>query len=290
MMIGVAVIFALVDVAYWAKGWKPWPSGILLLLPSALAISAVEYLGIAGVLRVRPTVIGYIRFACTSALVLLPALLALGVLFAAPAIGRTNALMGFSVGIVIGLALITFLPAWPVAQSFSSSVVMPTRIFKATSGFRWGLVGAVILLSAFNRQDFIPQVGHASDVGHAFLYAAGEAVISTLSMMYAAVVAATAFLFACRNDEKLYPPDNASEALPTAVQRLGPEGVPSEVIKGMFWKAVVFWVVVLFGLVLVLYFVPEANSIPQYLMVPFLVVIGVGYSLILRRKQLRARR
>jgi hypothetical protein len=289
MMIAVAVISAFFDVAYWAEGWKPWPAGFLLLVPSALGISTVEYLGIVGVLRARPSLVAYIRFACTSALVLLPAVLAISVLFAAPAVGRSTALLAFIIGILVGLVFIVFLPAWPVAQAFSSSVVMPTKIFRATSGFRWGLVGAVILLSAFNRQDLIPPVDHAKDIAHASAYAAGEAIISTLSMMYTAAVAATAFLFACRN-EGLYPPGDVSDALPTAVRKLASEGVPSDVVRGMYLKAIAFWVVVLGGLVLLLFFVPQANSIPQYLMVSLLVVIGVGYSLIIRRKQLRARR
>jgi lipid-A-disaccharide synthase-like uncharacterized protein len=58
----------------------------------------------------------------------------------------------------------------------------------------------------------------------------------------------------------------------------------------MFWKAIVFWFAVLFGLVLLSYFVPETNSIPQYLIVLFLLVIAVGYLFIIRRNQLRARR
>jgi hypothetical protein len=288
MMIAVAVVSALADVVYWAEGWKPWPAGLLLLIPSALAISGVEYLGIVGVLRARPSVVAYIRFAFTSALMLLPALLAILVLFASPAVGRSAALLTFVIGIIVGLVVIAFLPAWPVAQAFSSSVVMPTKIFKATSGFRWGLIGAVILLSAFNRQDLIPPVDHAKDIAHASAYAAGEAVISTLSMMYTAAVAATAFLFACRNDADLYPPDTSGD-VPTAAQKLGSEGVPIEVVKGMIWKATVFWLVVLFGLMLLSYFVPETNSIPQYLVVPFLLVITVGYLFIIRRKQLRAR-
>jgi hypothetical protein len=288
-MIAVAVVSALIDVAYWAEGWTPWPAGLLLLVPSAVAISAVEYLGIVGILSARSSVVAYIRFVCTSALVLLPAVLAISVLFAAPEVGRSAALVACGIGIIVGLVVIALLPAWPVAQAFSSSVVMPTKIFNATTGFRWGLAGAVILLSALNRQDLIPPVDHAKDVPHAFAYAAGEALLSTLSMMYTAAVAATAYLFACRNDEDLYPPDNASETLPAAVSKLTSEGVAGEVVKSMFRKAIVFWLVVLFGLVLLSYFVPEISSIPQHVMVPFLLVIAVGYLFVIRRKRLRAR-
>ena len=205
-MFVVAVIFALVDVAFWAKGWKPWPTGLWLLIPYALALSSVEYLGITGVVRVAPSMRAYIRFACTSTLMLLPLALAIAVLFAAPIIGRTAVVIAFGVGAVAGLAIVAFLPAWPVAQAFSSSIVTPLKVFRATRGFRWGLVGAAILLIVFNRQDLVPEVDKATDLSHAFAYAAAQAGISTLSMIYTAAVAATAFAFACRNDEDFYPP------------------------------------------------------------------------------------
>jgi F0F1-type ATP synthase assembly protein I len=287
-MFALAVIFALVDVAYWAEGWKPWPAGLLLIVPYAVALSAVEYLGIAGVVRAKPSVPAYIRFACTSLLVVLPAMLGLAVLFAAPVIGRSTALLAFGVGVVVGIAVIAFLPAWPVAQSFSSSLVTPVKVFKATRGFRWGLVGAAILLSVFNRQDLIPAVDKATDLSHAFAYAAGEAGISTLSMMYTAAVAATAFIFACRNDDDLYPPRDGSNLAHSSGQALSSEDAANQ-SRGsdasMYLKATAFWIVVLVGLTLLFFFVPAANTIPQSAIVAFLLVIGAGYVFLMRRKR-----
>jgi hypothetical protein len=205
-MFAVSVIIALVDVAFWAGGWKPWPTGLWIWGPEVLAISGAEYFGIIAILGLRPSLQAYIRFACTSALLLLPLLLAVAVLFATPIIGRTSALFAFGLGVLAGIAIIAFLPAWPVAQSVSSSAVTPLRVFRATRGFRWGLVGAAILLSVLSRQGFVPAVDKATDLSHAFAYAAGEAGMSTLSMIYTAAVAATAFIFVCRNDEDLYPP------------------------------------------------------------------------------------
>jgi hypothetical protein len=209
-MFAVSVVMALVDVAFWAEGWKPWPTGLWILAPEVLAISGVEYLGIVGVLGIKPSLQAYVRFACTSALLVLPVLLAIAVLFATPIIGGGSALLTFGAGVLAGIAIIAFLPAWPIAQSVSSSIVTPMKVFRATRGFRWGLVGAAILLSVFNRQDLVPAVDKAPDLSHAFAYAAGEAGMSTLSMAYTAAVAATAFIFACRNDEDLYPPRGES--------------------------------------------------------------------------------
>jgi hypothetical protein len=287
-MFALGVVFSLVDVAYWAKGWKLWPAGLLLFVPYATAVSGVEYLGITGVLRSRPSVAAYIRFACTSLLVVLPAMLGLGALFAAPVIGRFTALLAFGVGVVVAIAVIAFLPAWPVAQSFSSSLVTPVKVFKATQGFRWGLLGAAILLSVFNRQDLIPAVAKATDFSHAFAYAAGEAGINSLSMMYTAAVAATAFIFACRNDKDLYPASDGSNLARSSRRALSAEDAANR-SRGsdasMFLKATAFWIVVLVGLTLLFFFVPAANTIPQSGIVAFLLVIGVGYVFLMSRKR-----
>jgi hypothetical protein len=211
-MFAVAVIFALVDVAFWAKGWKPLPTGLWLIIPYALAVSIVEYLAVTGIAGVAPSTKAYVRFACTSTLMLLPLLAAIAILFAAPIIGRTVALVACGAGVVAGSVIVAFLFAWPVAQAFSPSIVAPLKVFRATQGFRWGLVGAALLLSAFNGHDLLPEVDRATNLSEAFAYAAGEAGISTLSMMYTAAVAVTAFIFACRNNEDLYPPRNPTGA------------------------------------------------------------------------------
>lgn len=286
-MFALAVIFALVDVGYWAEGWKPWPTGLLLLFPYALALSVVEYLGITGVLRTTPSMSAYIRFACTSALLILPVILSFGILFAAPIIGKPTAFLVFGVGVIAGIGIIAFLPAWPVAQAFSPSIVTPTKIFRASRGFRWGLIGAAILLSVFNRQDLVPAVDKAADLSHALAYAAGEAGMSTLSMAYTVAVAAAAFVFACRNDEGLHPPRDTSHPLPSAGR--SPSSAETErhfadPDMGMFWKASVFWIVVLVGLTLVFFFVPAVKTIPQSVIVAFLVVIGLAYVFIFKRR------
>jgi hypothetical protein len=210
-MFAVGVIMALIDVWYWAEGWKSWPTGMWVVAPEVLAISVVEYLGIIGILGLAPSLHAYIRFASASAVLFLPLVLAVAVLFAAPIIGKI-ALLVFFFGLVAGLVILAFLPAWPVAQSVTALIISPNRVFKATRGFRWGLVGAAILLSVFNRQDIIPEVDKATDIGHAFAYAAGQAGMSALSMIYTAAVGATAFIFVCRNDEGLYPPHDGTPA------------------------------------------------------------------------------
>jgi hypothetical protein len=205
LMFGIAVVFALLDVAQWAFRWSDWPTELWSIAPYLVLVSAAEYLAVTSIVGSRRSVPAYLRYAATWAVVLLPMLIAVGLLFTAPVIGREGAILSFAVGILVAVAFVAFLPAWPVAQSFSPRVVMPTRVLRATRGFRWGLVGMALVLAAFNRQDLMPSVKDAHDLSHAFAYAAGEAGISTLSFIYAAALAATAFTFAARNDEGLYP-------------------------------------------------------------------------------------
>lgn len=205
MMFAVAVVSALIDVAWWDSGQPDLPMGMWLLLPNALIIGAVEYFAVTGVIRTSRSLWGFTRFACTSVAVVLPLLAAFGLLFAIPFIGKGVALALFVLVAIGGFLVVAFLPAWPVAQAVSSGFVSPTRVVRATKGFRWSLVTMALILSAFNRQDLLPRVKDAHDLSHAFAYAAGEAGITALSMIYTAVIAATAFEFARRNDARLWP-------------------------------------------------------------------------------------
>jgi hypothetical protein len=286
-MLAIGVVFALIDIVFWAEGWRSWPAGLWLLVPYALALSGVEYLGIAGVIGVQPSIRAYIRFVLASAAVILPVLLAIGVLFSTPFIGRTPALLTFGVGVIAGVAFIAFLPAWPVAQSVSPKLVTPAKVFRATRGFRWGLIGAAILLSALNRQNLVPAVDKATDLSHAFAYAAGEAGMSTLSMMYSAAVAATAFVFVCRNDEDLCPPRYAMQQSAPALA-LKSEGrlagsttqQVGEARAAMFWKGTAFWVVVLVALTLLSALVPGATAVPGSIYVGGMVAVVAVFTFV----------
>lgn len=206
LMFGIAVVFALLDVASWAFNWGDMPTAVWSVAPYVLLVTGAEYLAITGIIGTQPSLVGYLRFSAAWAAVLLPIAIAIGLLFSAPLFGKDAAVLLFVVGVLVAVALIAFLPAWPVAQAVSPRFIAPTRIVRATRGFRWGLVGMAMVLAVLNRQDLIPAVKDAHDLGHAFAYAAGEAGIGTLSLIYAATVAATAYIFAARNDEGLYPP------------------------------------------------------------------------------------
>ena len=204
-ILGTAIVLALVDVGCWSENWKPGLAELPLIIPYAAAVSAVEYLAVVSIIGVKPTISSYGRFVITALLVISPLIVSVGLLFTAPVIGRGLALTAFFVLAAAGFLIAAWLPAWPAAQSISATLINPVRIFKATRGHRWGLIGMALVLSAINRQKLIPDVDKAGDLAHAFAYAAGEAGTNAISMIYTAAVAATAYAFTCRNDEDLYP-------------------------------------------------------------------------------------
>jgi|GEM_PF-4582070 len=300
LMFAVAVVFALVDVLWWSLGSPETLATLWVLAPYAVLVSGVEYLGVTAIVRSERSAVGYVRFAFTSVLVILPLLLVVGLLLTAPVVGKGPALTLFFVGVPIAFVLSAFLPAWPVAQSLSQRLVFPTTILRATHGFRWGLIGMAMVLAAFNRADLVPPVKDASDVGRAFAYAAGEAGISALSMIYTAAVAGTAFLFAVRNDEGLLPPQSppsgmgtSAPVLPGAERSVGrvaeddskSDGTPSA--ERMVLRAGAFWIAVLFGLVALSLLVPGFNSLPHSAVAAAIVAIIIGWSLLAKRRQRR---
>ena len=295
-MFVVAVIFALVDVTWWSFGWPETLATLWLLAPYAALVTGVEYLGVSAIVRSERSAAGYFRFAFTSALVILPLLLVFGLLLTAPLVGKGPALTLLFVGAPIAFVLSAFLPAWPVAQSLSQRLVFPTRILRATRGFRWGLVGMAMVLAAINRADLVPPVKDAHDVTHAFAYAVGEAGIGAMSMVYTAAVAATAFLFAVRNDQSLLPPQSplggvgapvsASPDL-DALRKADRKRDVTPSAGKMALKATAFWIVVLLGLVALSLLVPGFNSIPHSAVAAAIVAIIIGWSLLARRRQRR---
>ena len=205
LMLAVAVGFALIDVASWEFKWPDTSAALWSIAPYVLLISAAEYLAVAGILGSRCSIAGYLRFAGASTLAFLPIAIAFGLLFSAPVVGKDAALLLFAGGVAVGFVLMAFLPAWPVAQALSSRFVAPTAVLKATRGFRWGLLGMTLVLGGINGQHLVPDVRDAHDLAHALAYGAGEAGITAVSLMYTAAIAASAFIWAARNDERLNP-------------------------------------------------------------------------------------
>jgi hypothetical protein len=83
------------------------------------------------------------------------------------------------------------------------------KIFRATRGVqvgtrRWGCHLERVQSAGLGACSRL-----GTDLGHAFAFAAGQAGMTTLSMIYAAVVAATAFVSTCATDEDLSPPQYA---------------------------------------------------------------------------------
>ncbi len=103
--------------------------------------------------------------------------------------------------ILVGGGLVVLLPAWPIEQSQSSKLVSPWRALKATKGHR---VQLLILAGIANGMDrFVPALTAIHDPARVALAVAENTAVNTFSNLITAAVAASAFIFAIKNDPSL---------------------------------------------------------------------------------------
>jgi hypothetical protein len=101
----------------------------------------------------------------------------------------------------IGLLFVAWLPAWPVAQSISSRIINPLRIFRATKGYRWSLIGMSLALGSMNK--VVPGIAPTADVGKAIAFALFGAFVASLMLAWTVSISVTAWRFSVRNDPDL---------------------------------------------------------------------------------------
>lgn len=195
---------ASVDVAFWASGREiGWIYAAPLVLLAAIWLAAI-YLGAIGIVGRAPTGKGYLTFLISSLVLLLPIALAIAV----PILGKPVLTEGVRVsilviGLLVGLAMISLLPAWPLAQAIAGRFIPPSQVFRATKGHRWSLVFISFALSGISNSKLIPEMSKASNIGEAILIGLGDTLMGLAVLGLTASIAATAWLFALRNDPTL---------------------------------------------------------------------------------------
>lgn len=194
-----------VDVAIWVNGGSlPFTAFIFMALIPAY-VGAI-YLATLSILCRNPTATGYLRFLAATAMTVAPFGIAIGAYFS---LGEQGGPISVVMAI-LGLTAIWMLPAWPIAQALSTTPLSPWRVFKATSGHRWGLIIGASAVSAFNKFDM--DIAKASSTAEALLRGVGEAGIGTIAIAVLAAFTATAFRFALRNDPGLYGTEHSRTA------------------------------------------------------------------------------
>ena len=147
--------------------------------------------------------VGFIKFTAVTILTFAPILSSLAILIYA---SRADLQDGLTVSTVIallliGLLFVAFLPAWPIAQAISTQFVTPTRIVKATKGYRWSLI--LVFLAASSVNKLMPSMSSATNIGEAVALELGGAVVVAATLVLTASIAVTAWKFAVRRDASL---------------------------------------------------------------------------------------
>ncbi|MXP29603.1 hypothetical protein GRI58_12325 [Porphyrobacter algicida] len=99
------------------------------------------------------------------------------------------------------MIVMPMLSGWPLAQTVGQGLVSPLRVLKASKGHRWGLFAASYLSTAINK--IFPATDTAKSFKQAMLLGVGNGAVTAASLLILAIVASTAWKFACQNDPTL---------------------------------------------------------------------------------------
>jgi hypothetical protein len=113
--------------------------------------------------------------------------------------GFTGALLALLA--LTGVVLVVMLPAWPIEQSQSARFISPLRALEATKGHRIYLFILTGLASSVDR--LVPTLTAIHNPSQVVLSLAENTVANAFGNLFAAGVAASAFMFAIKNDPLL---------------------------------------------------------------------------------------
>ena len=187
------------EMAHWSE-WSGLFIADYILLTAAIPMwLGVTYVSSMMLVSARINWSGFLKFSGIMLLMFLPIMVGL---VSALLLGQENSRLATVISLlVLGWLILTFLPAWPIAQAISHQFVSPIRILRATSGYRWSLVGVALVTGGFDK--IVPATSAANSVGEAILLAIGNGLVSAMTMMIAASLGATAWRYASQNDRAL---------------------------------------------------------------------------------------
>ena len=201
-----AGLAALSNMAFWASGQRlNWFWGTAGVLQIALWFAAI-YVSASGIVRRPSTWLGGVRFALTSLALVLPLGATLLLLLAGKAVLSDTGVIWLLIACLItSFLIVSLLPAWPMAQSLSRSLVSPIKVLKATRGHRGSLILLAFATSGIGRAGTLPAMAASDSAVDASLVAFGNALIGLILTIVFAGIAAVTWQFAVRNDATLAP-------------------------------------------------------------------------------------
>ena len=199
-----ACLSASIDVTFWARGGHLSWMVAVAYLPISVLWTAAAYVGTLGIAHRPVSVGGYFRFLASYVAILIPLIAAIVFpLLAGGDVSRNVRYGVFGIGLLVGLLIVSLLPAWLVAQSLSARLISPLKIVRATRGHRWSLIGLSLFVSALGDAKLFGDIRKAGNVGDALLAEGGSVLQSLLTFAVAASVAATAWHAAARAEPDL---------------------------------------------------------------------------------------
>jgi hypothetical protein len=193
---------AAVDLILWFTGTKQLIATSIGIGVSVTVVIVAQY-AISMIMAERElSVPSLARYALTGVALFLPAALAFGSAWMLPdLIGKPVSGPIFLCLLLIGLAFILLLPAWPVSQAASSRIVSPWRVFRAARGQWWSFLLLASVTGSLSK--WVPPLSTARDAPNAAMLAALHGAVNVALDLVFASIAVSSWQLACRRDSDL---------------------------------------------------------------------------------------
>lgn len=202
LILFVGLISTLSEIAHWSLGAESALIGYLLLGISAPAWFAAAYMASMAMIEREARLGGFFRFVATTALLGSPIVAGIaGAAILVPGPGQ-DAVMAITLALIVaGWMLLALLPALPLTQALSLTLVPPVRLFHATGGHRLALLLIAFLTSSLNR--LIPGASIATTIPDAITLALVNGLVAAGTVLFVACVGVTSWRWSLRNDPAL---------------------------------------------------------------------------------------
>ena len=190
------------NLVYWMHGSQIQSLDIALFFLILSMWLLAAYLIAMLAIGERRSLAGFLRFLSATTALVSPILLVFGAVLVLPKGWNSQVMIPVYVPLLlVGLALLTLLPAWPIFQANSAKLVSPIRVAQATKGHRWTLWAVTFASGSLGK--LVPDIPASAGAATAILTSLGHFVVNTAILILAVSVAVTAWRFAREKDAVL---------------------------------------------------------------------------------------
>ena len=196
-----AFLSAVVDLIYWGHRPVYQIADYVLIVSLAVGLAPISFLSACRMVETPMTWRGAVRFFGTGAALVIPILLALGLMLLAAKMKVQWAVLAAALLTFASIFPITFLPGWPIWQVTSAKLIGPIEALRATKGFRLPLFVASCVVSGLNRA--IPQTSSASDFMAACTIAIANGAVACMTTVVGLSIAVAAYRKMCSDSVRV---------------------------------------------------------------------------------------